>query len=309
MKSSKPICFPRAARFLAGCTFAALTATAGAAPIILTDIPSDAKWMVHLDMDAMHESQSGQRIQSEIEHQHGDQIKAIARVTSVNPLTDISGLTIFGDQIGSNRSVVLIYGKSDRAHIADVVGGADGHLQDAKHGFQTHQWNEGDKARSLAFVRDDLMVFSESGLLWNRALESIAGEIPRNADEFFTASDETPLVVAFGNMDSLEFPADLARMLQRAKSIRIAVTERGSALETRLKVEAADVATADKIMRLMDGVLAFAELDPSLAGKLEIESEFQLTEGSPGFTATASLPLADAEQWLLGKGVFINRED
>lgn len=88
----------------------AATVTAG--PLARTQISADAKWVVHLDMERFAPSQTCQILCRDKEGGEGFQtlLARYRNLLGVDPLKDLSHITLYGDQVSGSRGVALIGG-------------------------------------------------------------------------------------------------------------------------------------------------------------------------------------------------------
>ena len=101
----------------------ATTAIAGAAPFKPGRLPANTNWFLHLDFDGLRATDAGKELVARLEEKKGAQFRAIKRMFSLNPLTDLGGVTIAGPG-KKDVAVVLIEGRFDRAHIEDIIAAA-----------------------------------------------------------------------------------------------------------------------------------------------------------------------------------------
>jgi hypothetical protein len=86
-------------------------------------------------------------------------------------------------------------------------------------------------------------------------------------------------------LGEIEMPEDSARLLKHAKQLKIGAFESDGRFSIRMNAETGDPALADRVKRVLDGIVAIGELgNPDLAVP-EFLSEIQTTD-STGVTAT-----------------------
>ncbi|WP_367872271.1 hypothetical protein [Luteolibacter sp. Populi] len=280
-------------------TFLCLLALAAPLPLFggelaPAEIPASAQWLLHADLDAMRESETGKAVFAEIEAKHGDQLKAFKRMFSLHPITDLHDVTLYGDG-KPEHAVALIEGEFEREHMEDVVKAADDYSAGNHDGTTVHSWKDKGTKQYAAFASDHLLVFSRQEELVKLALVTLKSEAAATADPFFNVDGVKPLVSASAHLTGIEMPADAARLLKMASTLRVAISEQGGRFSVRAGAEAPDAQSADRMRRMLDGVVAFAEVaDPKLQG-LDLECKISPTPGKPGTAIALSLPVGE---WL-----------
>ncbi len=270
----------------------ALAAPLHAGEIVPSQVPASAKWLAHADLDAMRDSETGKTVFSRIEDDHGDQLKAFKRMFSVHPLTDLRGITLYGDG-KPDHAVALIDGAFDQAHIEDIVKVAD-HYEGGTHaGFTVHTWKDKGKKQHAAFASGSLLVFSHQRDLLEQALDVLKADKPADADPFFTADGGKPLLAASAKISEIDLPGDEARIIRMAKMLRLAATENGGRFSLRAGVETGNPTDADRIRRVLDGMIAFAQMADLKLDGLDLQADLAVTPDKPGLTASLSLPVAE----------------
>lgn len=262
-------------------------------------IPATAKWQLHADLDAMRASGTGKTLFALLEAEHGKQLRAFKRMFSLHPLNDLRDITLYGDG-KADHAVALIHGTFNRAHIEDVVGAAEGHETRSHGGVTVHRWKDKGVDQHAAFANPDLLVFSRQAHLLQEALDVLAAKAPAGADPFLQADGGRPLISASARLAEIELPEDQARLVRMVRTLRLAAHEHEGRFLLRMDAETADATDADRLRRMLDGVLAFAEAsDPKLDG-LDLQARLESNPDRPAMSGRISLPVAE---WiaLMGK--------
>ncbi len=269
----------------------ALAAPLIAGELVPAQIPASAKWMLHADLDALRASETGKAIFSRIESEHGAKLRAMKRMFSLHPLDDLKGVTLYGDG-RPDHGVALIHGTFDRAHLEEVIQAADDYKSSAQAGTQIHSWSDKGKPQHAAFASADLIAFSRHEDLLRAALDALKANAPAQADPFFLTDGGKPLVAASARLGEIDMPADAARILKLASVLHLAANEHAGRFTLRAAAESGDATQADRLRRMLDGVLAFAEAGHPDLARNDFRSEVVTSAGKPALTASASLPVA-----------------
>ena len=174
------------------CLFA-LAAPLRAGELAPAEIPSNAEWLLHADLDAMRASETGKAVFAEIETKHGDKLRAFKRMFSLHPVTDLRDVTLYGDG-KKDHAVALIDGSFDKAHMEEVVKAADDYSAGEHSGIIIHTWTDKGARQHAAFASEGLLVFSRQEGLLKAALDTVKGNVPAPADAFFTSDGTKPFV-------------------------------------------------------------------------------------------------------------------
>ncbi|RYD21168.1 MAG: hypothetical protein EOP88_12410 [Verrucomicrobiaceae bacterium] len=271
-----------------------------AGPCVPAQVPSDAKWLVHADFDAMRDSRTGQAVFSLLEADQGKRLRAVSAFLAMQPLTSLHGITLYGSGT-PGQAAALVDGKFDRALLENLVRTTKGYAGFTHAGHTVHSWVEEGAKQHAAFASDNLLVFSrdEEGL--KKALDTLQVPSPPSTSPLLTADEGKPLVVARARFSEMTMPDDLSRLVRTVKGLRLAASEADGRFTLRASAEAETGPDADRLRRMVDGVLAFAQVQDAKLEGLDLKAELDSVTQSPVFSATLSLPVGE---WigLLEKG-------
>ncbi len=272
----------------------ALAAPLLAGELVPSQIPPSTKWMLHVDLDAMRSSETGKAVISRIAADHGAKLLALKRMFSLHLLDDLHDVTLYGDG-QPEHAVALISGTFDRAHLEDVIKAADAYETSTHAGTTIHSWKDKKKSQNAAFAADGLLVFSAQDDLLRQALDVLKANVQVPADPFFNADGDKPLISASARLSEIEMPRETARTLKLASVLRLSANENNGRFSIHAAAECADAATANRLRRMLDGVIAFAEAGNPDLSRLDFRHELTPTVDKPGLSATLSLPVPE---WL-----------
>ena len=270
----------------------ALATSLSAGPCDPAQIHQDAKWLVHADFDAMRDSQAGQAVFRWLEADQGKRLRAISPFLAMQPLTGLHGITLYGNGSPGNAAA-LVDGKFDRALLENLVRTTKGYAGFTHAGHTVHTWMEEGAKQHAAFASDNLLVFSrgEDGL--KKALDAVAVPSPVQANPLLVVEEGKPLVVAHARFTEISMPHDLSRLVKTVKAIRLAALESDGRFTLRASAEAETGEDADRLRRMVDGVLAFAQVQDAKLEGLDLKAELNAVTQSPVFTAALSLPVGE----------------
>ena len=87
-----------------GVLVAMVAATSVAGPLNLKQVPGSAKWVAHVDFDAMRESKVVQKAVAahKAEHKNADAgLKMVQALTGIDLCNDLQGVTLYGPEVGT----------------------------------------------------------------------------------------------------------------------------------------------------------------------------------------------------------------
>lgn len=264
-----------------------------AGELVPAQIPATAKWVLHADLEGMRASETGKAVFAQIEKEHGAKLRALKRMFSFHPLNDLRDLTLCGDG-KPEHAVMLLDGTFDRAHIEDVLRGADRHSEVPYAGLTIHTWDDQGTLQHAAFASSGLIAFSRQDNLLREELDVLTDKAPAASNPILPNPGSKPLITIGAQLADLPLPADSARILHTAETLTLSACETGGRFSIQLEAVTPDALQADRLRRILDGVVALAE-----AGNPELTSggfRFDLNEtAKPGVTAVVSLPVGE---WL-----------
>ncbi|MEO5917802.1 MAG: hypothetical protein ABIS50_26455 [Luteolibacter sp.] len=268
----------------------ALTAPLSAAELVASQVPASAKWTLHLDMDAMRESETGKAIFARIEADHGAKLQGLKRISSVHLINDLNDITLLGDG-KPEHAVALIHGTFDQGHMVDVVKASDDYSEENYNGFTIRSWKDKEQTQHAAFASDGLLVFSRQDDSLKQELDVLKTNAPATADPIFSSSGGKPLIAATANLGETELPPDASKILRLASVLRIAATENNGRFSIHMGAESKDNRHANRLRRVLDGILALAEAGNATLGNVDFQSEVTATQNQPGVNVALSVPI------------------
>jgi hypothetical protein len=271
----------------------ALIAPLSAGELTPSQVPAAAKWVLHADLEAMRSSETGKTVFEFIESEHGPKLRAIKRMFSFHPVNDLRDITLLGDG-KQDHAVILLDGTFDRAHIEDVLKAADDYSESSHAGFTIHSWKDKGKPQHAAFAAQDLIVFSLQDHLLRHELDVLQGKAPAAEVAVFPSGGSKPLIAMAAKLADIEMPADTASVLRNANLMTISAHEDGGRFSIRMGAETTDATRANRLRRILDGVVALAETRVEALTSEGFQSDITATN-QPGVAAAVSLPVPE---WL-----------
>ena len=269
--------------------FAALALTLGlaagvsAGPLNQQQVAADAKWLVHLDFDAVRDTKLADRIQ-EVWLQD-DTVKQglnLIRVLIGADLTqDLHGVTFHGDRFVEGDGVAIVHLDLDEDRIVSQLSLRSKHQSEVYGDNQLHTWTSPPRAKEFrrisgCFYRPSLVVFGQELDDVKAALDVLDGKLPSLAgsDSPLAADlpDGTMFAAGATGLDSADVPVLSPIVRQSGLLWLIAGEHEGEAFaQAGLVTNSSEVASL--IRQIVEGFIALAILqhgsDEDVKGMLQ----------------------------------------
>lgn len=285
-----------------------LTLGLQADPINPSQISADARWIVHLDLDAFRASKLGsfvfkQFVDPKLQEapQAGD-----LKVDYAALVRQIGAVTAYGTEFQkkSGQGVVVINAKTNTVTILEGLAAAilldkpDGPLKKTQE--KPYPIYELKSDAVAAALGQGVILFAKTKTQVEQAAETIlSGKASLKTTNTFSALPEAPagafftaVATAFGDVSGL--PAQ-AKVLQTAEAGRLSLGEAGDKVFLGLNLRAKTAETSTQIRQVVEGLVALLSLsdssDPDLATLIKgikVSSTDQLV------TVRADFPLDEA---------------
>ncbi|MFG0275210.1 MAG: hypothetical protein ACF8QF_09145 [Phycisphaerales bacterium] len=259
--------------FAAGVCAASLALTpmpAEAGPLNLRHVGADAQFVVHIDMEAMRESEAGRSLLGIITQVADDAFDDIEDELGIDPRSNIDDATIYGASDDEGDLVIIVHGNGE---LADALDRARKEIEDIDsdraRGVEYEMWDAGDETLYVfeASRRGETTVviaFDEDRLV--DAVRVLAGEDDGLRGDAADAFGE-PLRNAFlfvsvaGDMGLDEFgqASDMLRLTDRV----IVQVGGDESLDMSLDLTADSHDDAKNLMGLLQGAVAVARIAAS----------------------------------------------
>ena len=244
----------------------ALALTAGqAVKVDKANISKDAKFVVHLDLDAFRASKTGTTLLKIVREEEGEKLEALIEIIGFDPLTAIQSATMSGNGEEDN-GILVVRHKADNAKLLAFMK-LDDHYRKTEHGkHEIHGAGDRDDGERgyVSFVNDTIAVLAPSRELAAKAIDLVNGKGPAKQvpPSFGTISKEVKSVffMAYADVESLKEYIDDLNVNQMAKQATLVLGESDGKLVLSLAVDAYDADTAEQMEAMVNGLIGFARL-------------------------------------------------
>ncbi len=246
---------------------AGTSAAVRGAPLDPGAVSAAAKWLVHIDFDALRESKVGQHAREELmKHDLAATVMGmIKEATGMDLDKDLHGATAYGTGFKPHAGVLIVYAHADREKLVGLMKTRPNFKETKEGDVELYSWTEsqGDRHHDVvvAFPKPGTGVFADSADQVKSAVavlngkgglstgSSLVGETPKGTILKLSAADvnETDLPVKFD-------------LLKKIASVSIVVGEGDGTDFNHTRITTTDAETAKQLKSIVDGVKATADL-------------------------------------------------
>ncbi len=245
-----------------------LALTAGqAAKVDKTNISKDAKFVVHVDLDAVRASKIGATILKKVRQEQGrEKLDALVDIIGFDPLTAIQGATMSGNGEEDN-GILVVRHKADSNKLLAFMK-LDEHYRKTEHGkHEIHgAGGRGDGERGyVSFVNGTTSVLAPSRDLAGRGIDLVNGkgaaEQVSPSLERISKEAKNAFLIAHADIESLKELIDDDNVRQMLKQAAVVMGESDEKLILSLAVDAYDADSAQQMEVMVNGLIGFARLN------------------------------------------------
>ncbi|HEX4125478.1 MAG TPA: hypothetical protein VHY37_12175, partial [Tepidisphaeraceae bacterium] len=225
-------------------------------------IPADAKWVVHLDLDAARNTKIFAAVRDDFlasEDIRGklDQIKTITGLSIPDGVDDV---TVFGRGAGDDAGVVVLHGKIDRQTTINSLQNAQQFDTKNYRNHDVYTWLDTDKNQTMwgAFEDDSTVVIGHGEVNVESALDAMDAKTPTLKPDSPLAAGAKPQALLY--VAAMDIPAlrpDAAKSNPIISSIDsgwASISEAGDTIAVRAELRSASADAAGDVRLLLDGV-------------------------------------------------------
>ncbi|MEN6405030.1 MAG: hypothetical protein ABFC77_01020 [Thermoguttaceae bacterium] len=251
--------------------FLGLVATVRAEPLDMNRVSADAKWAVHLDVDALHASSLFQKTRQKVLEKHPEAAAGLAMVREVwkfDPCTDLHGITVYSSQLKKDTGVAIVHAKVNQPFLLERLKQASEHRVSTYGKYEVHSWLHAKGCRrerymAGAFFKPDVLVFGGSSEEVMAALDVLGGVKPSYAGKGLPSGGKIHpgaiLVVSAIGLGDLELPCK-SPLSKQVESLVLATGESDGKIFVEGTLAAKKPETAQQLKAVGDGALALATL-------------------------------------------------
>ena len=239
-----------------------------AAKIDKANISNDAKFVVHLDLDAFRASKIGITLLEKIrKDEGGEKLNALAELIGFDPLSAIHGATMFGNGEEDNGILVVKHQAANPKLLAFMK--LDEYYRKTEHGkHEIHgAGDRGDGKRGyVSFVNATTAVLAASRELAAEGIDLVNGKgaaVKQITTSLVSADKKAKnaFLVAYANVEDLKEHIDNETVNQMAKRVAFVMGESDEKFILSISVDALDADAAENMENMVNGLIGFARLN------------------------------------------------
>lgn len=271
-------------------------------PLVREHVPSNAQWIVHVNIDAFLTSVPGTLLQKDMPEDQKAKINAMAQLLGTDVIKDIHGITLYGSEAGDENATALFYGKFDRQKLLAVLALNEAFSQGEYNGHSLYYWADakGGKKQVGTFAADNMIVIGQQESSIVTALDVLDGSIERLSSQpenpmykLTTAPSKTIFLAVAREIPALLQNNEQAAILKNSKYLSVACSETAGDMTLDIHMEVQDEVMATQVEQVVRGMIAFASIgqgdNPEIAALLNTVT---LTREAKGLDLHVQYPSA-----------------
>jgi len=245
---------------------------AWAGPLDPAQVAAGAKWVAHVDLEALRASQFGGLLLGELKTDAAQaKIAAFKAIFAFDPVQDIKSLTVFGDKTSPQNGVAILKGAFDPEKVLVLLRANDSYKASDYGSHAVHTWTDDksgapEKTHWGCFHSAGMAVIAGTRERLVEAIDVLDGKgaaQPADSRLKRLLPKEQGVVMAAalqGIADGEALPPE-ANMLQNADGASLGLWEDNQKTTLEVKVEAKTVEAATAMQQMVQGLLAFGAVN------------------------------------------------
>jgi len=242
---------------------------AGAQPFDAREVPADAKWVLHLDMDAVQASKVGAMLTAKLDKDPRAQagLNEVQILSGMKIPQDLHDVTIYGKDFTPEGGVVLIHAVTDQAKVVNALKLNPTYASATYGAYEVHTWTDKGKTMHGSYHGAGLILISQSESNLQTALDVLdhkGDAVAPNSPLVAGANKGDLLYLAGTGLTELK-PAKEPKspVLAQVEGAVIAVREQGPNLLAHGTITASALEAAEQIRASLEGIKAIVTLSAS----------------------------------------------
>lgn len=252
------------------CGLAALLAGgAQAVPFNAGQTVGNSKWVLHLDVDGLKNTQLGkillQRLNSGDEN---NKLNALAAFLGSDLRKDLGAVTLSGMSDLEDENLVVFRGRFNKQQLETFVKANKAYQGETYRGETVHSWIDEKKNKRMfgaILGGGETIVMSGANASVRAQLDALAGQGPtlakENASDLSLNAANNPVVIASADLANLNRKKPNAQTLKQAKAAAASIGEEGPDMVGRISLVADSAESAKHLNDAARGILAMIQLD------------------------------------------------
>ena len=241
-----------------------------AEPLDRSQVSADARWLAHVDFDAVKTVKAGQWIRDDWLNREATQegLRKLRETIGFDPAEDLHSITSYGSRFEGGSGVMILRAKVDRRLLMAYLQQRLGHETNPYGDHQLHVWTQAKGKRGKqtmigCFHQPTVMVLGRDPAEVKLALDVLDGKAPGlvGSDSPFDA--DAPAGTVFEaratGLDSGDAPFK-SPIFRRSDLICVALGEQEGVTFFRGEMLAKSAEVAGQVRTVLEGLLAMAKL-------------------------------------------------
>jgi hypothetical protein len=285
----------------------------GAGPGPQKQIPTDAVWFLHADIERFKQTQAGQQFMSELEKPEAlVKLGALENALNFDLRKDLKGITIYSRSAEPADIVALAQGAFDADRLQTLVTAAREHQGNLHRDYMVHSWidqrradKEGGSPRSYGAIHTNgVVIIGQKSERVTQALDVLdklepdaatekifagLGDLPATA--FLTAAVRQP---ELPNLDKL--PPPLAVVIKQLKGLRLTVGEVDDRLTFEVQIQADTEESARHFQSIIQGLKGMLALQKDNPAAVKLAQNITISQSGTAAIVTLKLAVNEVVQ-------------
>jgi hypothetical protein len=233
-----------------------------AGPANANHVAADAKWYIHLDLEAAKQTTLFNEVLTAAKAQIpiDEVVNALKTNIGVNPLTDISGVTVYNNSFEKDVAAIIIYAKIDAALLNQALAQNPDYKETVYGKHMLLGWtdkNDG-KAKNGCFYADGVIMMADKIDTLKLAVDVLDGAKPGGSSLVKTPAKGS-FINASAELSQSNDP-NIAQLLSATDAATACASEIDGKLHIDVHLTAKTAEQAAQIKKMIDGLAAFGQL-------------------------------------------------
>ncbi len=264
-----------------------------AGTVELNLISKDAAWFSHFDMQkfdgsALHKIADGRGLAKKCED--------IKNEIGLDPMKDITGVTVYGSIDAPRNAVVVIKGDLDAQSLTELAVKQPKYSASQYDGFTIHTWksNKGE-TKSGSFYNNGTLVMSKSKEAIISALDVLGGKSPNIAGDGCITSQDAIYQVYMADASTISSKSEHLMFLANVKKTLLAIGQKDKDVFSELIMQADTADNALLLDQMIQGLLAMGQMQAAQQNKAALELFRKINVNTEDTTVVTSAVLTTDE--------------
>jgi hypothetical protein len=239
-------------------------------PLDGNQVAADARWVVHIDLDAVKTATLAEKAQKRWLSNESvrQQLAAVKMLTGVDPAKDLHGVTFYGTRLAQDTGVVIVHANFDANRLLGIVRGKPGYDATNYDSHALHAWTErkdtpGEHRVTGCILGPELLIVGRDAAEVRAALDVLGGKSAVLAASDSPLAGEVPegavVVASVTGLTEAQVPFK-SPIINQSELFWVALGERDGEVFGQLKFVAKSDEVAKQIEDIARGLRAMALL-------------------------------------------------